>query len=1283
MPLPNLNPDLPINARADEIRTAILNHQVVVICGETGSGKTTQLPQIALTIGRGSAGLIGHTQPRRIAARSVATRIAEELRVSIGGLVGFKIRFDDDTSPETRIKLMTDGVLLAETRSDPTLKAYDTIIIDEAHERSLNVDFLLGYLKQLLPKRPDLKVIITSATIDPKRFSDHFGGAALCPVIEVSGRTFPVDLVHRPADLEEQGELESAIVDAVEFITGPTMAAGDCLVFLPGEKEIHSCQRALSQRNSGLDILPLFGRMAGDEQDRIFRPSQRQRIILATNVAETSLTVPGIRYVIDSGLARISRFDPETHVQHLIVEPISRASAKQRAGRCGRVAAGVCVRLYSAADHDSRPAFTPPEILRSNLASVILRMKTLNLGTVADFPFLEPPPATAVDAGVRSLFELGAIESQSETAPLTPIGRQLAELPIDPRLARVLLAARREGCIREALALAAALAIPDPRERPASRRDEADRIHERFRNERSDFLTLLAIWDELSETLDSGGFGAVAGWARRCMLSVSRLRDWLDMHAQLRDIADGMGLKPQDTPANEDSIHRALLAGLVGTIAARDESSSNKEFMTPGGEKAILWPGSTLFRNPPKWVMGAEFASTSRLFIRTVARIEPDWVKSIAPHLLSTNLANITYDETEGAAFANARAAIHGISLGGGQRVRISTIDPAAARKAFITEALVRGRLTEGHPALQHNKAALTLADRAKAALRRNSAAAADQSLHDFFDQSVPSRVVDAQTLIRWLNAADASEVEAFRLAPADVLSPGTADRFTPAAFPTSITIDHAGESVDCAIEYRFEPGKSTDGLTITVPLFALPSLDPLRIEWLIPGRLDELVAAILKRLPKATRNRIDALGDGAALARDLAQLLTFGVGDIKAALGDTLTVLHNLTVPAHEWTTENLPDHLVMQVRIVDDHGTEVGIGRDIPDLQRRLEGRIRKATAGRARAAFERSHLTAWTFPDLPESVPLDVGGELINALPTLIDTGDAVDLTLLEDAALAAAHTRFGLRRLYSIAIRDEALARLEAWSGLKELTRHFAAVGTTEELHDGIISITAERTFLVGQSEPRTKADFESRLQSNWGRIGQTLIDSADILAAAMDSRFKIAHRLSGGTSRMWAASIADIREHAAYLMPRGFLRLVNWQDLREYPRYVTAMRERLFRLREDGSGVETAALKEVLPRWKRFTGLVAKRMSEQKVADASQGLLARAALTKRPPLPGARRAAPKVNLEAGEWAMQVGSLSKPESDFRWSLEELRVACFAPELPARATPASVDAAWKKVE
>jgi len=1239
---------------------------------------------MVLSMNRAGSGLIGHTQPRRIAARSVAGRIAEELRSNLGGVVGFKIRFDDETSPATRIKLMTDGVLLAETRSDPTLSAYHTIIIDEAHERSLNVDFLLGYLKQLLPRRPDLRVIVTSATIDPQRFSDHFGGAHACPVIEVSGRMFPVDVFHRPADLEEPGELETAVVAAADFLTGPTMAAGDCLVFLPGEKEIHACQRALARAHPSLEVLPLFGRMASDEQDRIFRSSSRQRMILATNVAETSLTVPGIRYVIDTGLARISRFDPETHVQHLIVEPISRASAKQRAGRCGRVAAGVCIRLYSKEDHDTRPAFTIPEILRSNLASVILRMKTLDLGTVADFPFLEGPPPAAVDAGVRSLFELGALETQSETAPLTRIGHQLAELPIDPRLARVLLAAKHEGCVREALALAAALAIPDPRDRPASRRDEADRLHERFRNERSDFLTLLAIWDELTETLEGGGVSAVAGWARRFMLSFSRLRDWLDMHGQLRDIAEGMGLKPQVAPAGEDSIHRALLAGLVGTIAARDESSATREFMTPGGERAIVWPGSTLFRNPPKWLMGAEFASTSRLFIRTVARIEPEWVKAIAPHLLSTSLANIAYDETEGATFANARAAIHGISLGGGARVRVSAVDPVAARRAFITEALVRGRLGVGHPAIEHNVAMLALAERAKAALRRPSVAASDQSLHDFFDTALPSSAVDAATLLAWLRPADAAEIEAFRLTPADVLSPGTAKHFTPGAFPPTFPISHEGEIVECPIEYRFEPGKSTDGPVITIPLFALPSLDARRAEWLVPGRIDELVSAILKRLPKASRNRLDAVADAGSLARDVAQLLPFGVGDLRGSISETVTALHPVSIPAHEWTLQNLPDHLVFQLRIVDDHGLEVGVGRDAEDLRRRLEGRIRKASAGRARAAFERSNLAGWTFPDLPDSVTLDVGGESIIAFPTLIDTGSAADLTLLEDPALSAAHTRLGLRRLFAIAIREEAAARLEGWAGLKDLVRHFSAVGTPEELYDGVTSITADRVFLLGQPDLRTQAHFDDRLQAHWGRIGQSLIDTATTVAAAMDARFKIAHRLSSGTNRMWAASIADIREHAAYLMPRGFLRLVPWERMREYPRYVAAMRERLLRLREDGSGVETTALGDVLPRWKRLTGLVARRMSEQRITEASQGLLARAALTKRAPLPGARRAAPSINLEAGEWAMQVGSLSKAESDYRWALEELRVSRFAPELAGGriVLPEAVDAAWKRV-
>lgn len=1286
---------LPVLARRAEIEETIRAHRVVVLTGETGSGKTTQLPQIVWGMRKASppsgplspGGGVAHTQPRRLAARAVSARIAEEMGVRLGGLVGYKVRFDERTSRETGITVMTDGMLLAEIAQDPDLSAYSTVILDEAHERSLNIDILLGYMKGLLQRRGDLKLIITSATIEPGRFSDFFGGRAVAPVIEVSGRTFPVEVRYRAVRLHEDEDPDvdvGAVVSAVEEITGPRGQDGDVLVFLPGEREIRRAAEALKQARVEADVLPLFSKLSNAEQDRIFHwsPGMRTRVVLATNVAETSLTVPGIRHVVDCGLERRNFYDPARKVQTLPVVPVSRASADQRKGRCGRVAAGVCIRLYSEASYRARPAFTEPEVRRTSLASVILQVASMGLPTLDQFPLLDPPDPAAIREGYDTLFELGAMQGAPGSYRITEVGRRMARLPVDPRIARMIIAAEAEGCVEEVLTLAAVLSIQDPRERPMERQQAADSAHAVFRDESSDFMTLLNLWDQYRHAGEELTSGPLQGWCRDHFVNAIRMREWGETRRQLRDIIDEDFQSPKrergeptkaSNPAptlQPDRIHRALLTGLITNLACRDGEGGSFDYRGVKGNVVSLFPGSVLFKKGPKWIMAAEIVRTTKLYARTAAKVEPEWIEELASHVLERQVSDPHLDADTGEPSAWERLSMNGVVVVPRRRVPIAATDPARARTLFIRDALVLGKWKGAGGYIGRVRAVLDSARTIEAKLRRRNVVKPEPDMVAWFEAALPPTVVDPGTLAEWRSGDACAENPGLGLpALSDFLSPEAAAVADLGAFPDALTLAGADEPV--RLSYVMSSGADDDGLTATLGLADLPALTPERAAWLVPGLLPDVVLALLKTLPKAVRASVEAKGELESLAASAAGVMNFAVGPLGPALSEVLEVLHGVTVDPGLWAFKALPTHLKLRVRATGADGQEVAADRDLLALLERLAVRVKKARAGRARSRFEREGITAWDFGELPDSVDVEAQGEApagSTMFPALVDRGESCALTLVESQTEAAARTVLGVRRLFALACREQIAHELAALPAWRDMTKHYGALGTPDQLRDELTCLIAERAFLAGQPLPRAAEEFEARQQAGWGRLSQVVRDVADTVARVLEPRFLVASRLNRGTSRHWAASVADIREHAAYLMPRGFLLSLPWERLREYPRYAEGMRQRLFALREDGSGAEKQLLEQFLPHWKRFTAWVAAAMSAERAA-ADPDAPAKPGASKRAPLPQARRAAPTVNVDAGDWAMAPGRLPPAVTDFRWALEELRLAMFAPDLAAK--------------
>ncbi len=1149
LPKPRFPEDLPVSEHREEIAKLISDNPVVVICGETGSGKTTQLPKICLELGRGVDGFIGHTQPRRIAARSVAARIAEELDSRIGEAVGFKVRFSDHTRPESFVKLMTDGILLAELRADPELRAYDTLIIDEAHERSLNVDFLLGYLRQLMPRRPDLKLIITSATLDPERIAGHFGDG---PVYEVPGRTWPVEVRYRPVqdeDAESDRDLNTAIVEAVDELAAE--GTGDVLVFLPGEREIREAAEALRKHHpKHTEILPLYARLSASEQNKVFAPHTGRRVVLATNVAETALTVPGIRYVVDSGLARVSRYAWRSRVQRLSLEPISRASASQRAGRCGRLGPGVCVRLYSEEDFSLRPEFTDPEILRSNLASVILQMANLNLGDPERFPFVDAPDARLIRDGYKLLEELGAVDARHR---ITDAGRKLARLPVDPRLGAMLLAAGREGAVTEVTRIVAFLAIQDPRERPAEKRQAADEAHAQYREAGSDFLGWLKLWDDWREQQKHLSKSKLRAWCRERFLSFIRIREWQDLHGQLRQSLTELGLKQNQQPAEPEAVHRALLAGLVSQVGMKAERG---DYLGARNRRFHVHPASGLFKKNPAWVMAAEITETTRVYARECAAIQPGWLETVAPHLLKHHYFEPHFEARRGTVAAFDRVTLYGLTVNPKKRVNYGRIDPADARRVFIREGLVAGRLRSRAPALEHNRALIREIEDLEARGRRRDLLADEQVLYDFYDSRIPDDVHDGASFERWRRQAERENPGILRLTRDILLQQETAELGAD-RFPDSLETG----GVRLPLTYRFEPGTEDDGVTMTVPLAALNGLDPHAGEWLVPGLLEEKIAALIKSLPKGVRRQFVPVPE---FARACVQRLGSREGPLIPAITRVLREITGTEVPPDAWRGETLDPHLVLRYRVVDAEGQELAAGRDLEAIKSRLSGRARETFDAQRPEGFERAGLTDWDFGELPEFVEFEQHGATLRGYPALRDDADSVALVLADSPGKARRIHRAGLRRLFMLQAREPVKYLYRNLPDIQRMCLQYNPVDRCEVLKDDLVFAGVERVFMH-EPWPRDADAFRACLEAGRGElVGETqaLCELADrILGAYQETR----SRLKGSLPLSWIEAAADIRDQIDHLIRPHFLLETPREWLEHFPRYLAAIQRRLDRL----------------------------------------------------------------------------------------------------------------------
>ena len=1198
LPIPEFDDSLPINAHRETIAATIRDHQVVVICGETGSGKTTQLPKICLSLGLGATGLIGHTQPRRIAARSVAARIATELKTTVGAQVGYKVRFSDRTGPNIAIKLMTDGILLAETQSDRRLEQYEVIILDEAHERSLNIDFLLGYLKRLLPRRPDLKLIITSATIDPERFSSHFDHA---PIIEVSGRTYPVDIRYRPllaADEDERDrDLQQAILDAVDEVwqQGP----GDILIFLSGEREIRETAESLRKHHPpNTEILPLYARLSAAEQNRVFQPHGRPRIVLATNVAETSLTVPGIRYVIDPGTARISRYSPRGQIQRLPIEKISQASANQRAGRCGRVMAGVCIRLYAEADYQARPPFTDPEILRTHLAAVILQMSALNLGRPEEFPFIEPPDSRQINDGFRLLFELQAVDEQRR---ITELGRQLAQLPLDPRLGRMLLGARQEGCLREVLVIVAALAVQDPRERPLEQQQAADEKHRRFRDEHSDFLALLKLWDYYHGLVRELSKNQLRNRCQAEFLSFVRMREWHDLHHELLGLTTEMGMRlsshdGRDRPGDHGehgqhskhsehsehgqhskhsehgnnvkhdepptapypNLHRALLTGLLGHLGLKQEENA---YLGARGRSFYLFPGSGLFKKRPRWVAAAELVETSRLYARTVARIEPDWVEGLAQHLLKRSTSEPHWEKRAAQVAALERLTLYGLPIISQRRINYGPLDPPLARQIFIRQALVEGDFHCTAPFFQHNRQVLAELEELEERTRRDLAAD-EEALYRFYDERIPEGIYSGAAFETWRKQAERETPRLLFLDRATLLAEVGATHEAE-RFPDHLDLN----GLHLPLRYRFEPGAEEDGVTLTVPLAAVNQVQAQRLDWLVPGLRAERMAALLKSLPKAVRRNFVPVPN---YVQALLDVIEPGDQSLTEAMAERLEKMTGVSIPSEAWNPKAVPTHLQLRIQVVDAESQVLAVGRDWSAIQAQLRGQARSQFATLPTPELERERLKDWDFGELAEEVSFSRNGIQLRGYPALVAEADGtLALRLLDSPMRADQVTRVGLRRLigWRLGVSYKQLAR--DLPKFQQLTLHAIGLGTQEALREDVVAAVVDRAFLQDQPLPRQRAAFEALLERGRSRLAVAKVEVCETAAAILTAYQDVRRLLSLLSDEpVWAEAMADIRSQLAQLVYPGFLSQTPPEWLPQLPRYLRAIQTRLQKLRQD-------------------------------------------------------------------------------------------------------------------
>ncbi|PUE10624.1 ATP-dependent RNA helicase HrpA [Limnohabitans sp. T6-20] len=1275
---------LPVSARRDEIMAAMDQHQVIIVCGETGSGKTTQLPKVALMLGRGRLNakpgergrLIGHTQPRRIAASSVAKRIAEELKTPLGEVVGFKVRFQDRLSKNASVKLMTDGILLAETQTDPLLQAYDTIIIDEAHERSLNIDFLLGYLRQILPRRPDLKIVVTSATIDADRFAKHFASRnGPAPVIMVSGRTFPVEQRYRPFEESRDYGLNEAMADGVDELWQGG-AGGDILIFLPGEREIREAADHLRKHlahqplTRNAEVLPLFARLSQAEQDRIFEASNGRRIVLATNVAETSLTVPGIRYVIDAGTARVKRYSLRSKVEQLMVEPISQAAANQRAGRCGRVANGICIRLYDDKDFAGRPRFTDPEILRSSLAGVILRMKSLHLGVVEDFPFIEAPSKRAITDGYQLLAELGAVDDDNE---LTPIGKELARLPLDPRVGRMILEARGREALDEVLVIASAMSVQDVRDRPMDAQAQADQQHAKFDDDKSEFTGYLKLWKWIHDA--RGGHGTdhklsnrqYEQLLRQNFVSIRRVREWRDTHTQLLTVVAEHKWRINTQPASYEQLHLSMLAGLLGNVGYKLEDE--EAYLGARGIKFHKHPGAHLSKKPGRWIVVAELVETTRLFGRGIAAIEPQWLEQVGAHLLKKQLLDPHWEKKSAEVVALERATLYGLVVYSGRRTPYSRVDMHGAREIFIREALVGDQWETKLPFLAANHKMIAKVEELEHKSRRQDVLVDDELIYAFYDQQLPADVCSGRLLENWYRAESAKQPRLLMLTREELMRHEAAG-ITTQAFPKHIRLG----GTDCQATYLHEPGDARDGVTVTVPLFVLNQVSEDRCEWLVPGLLKDKIQALLKSLPQRPRSRFVPLPESAArLAAELSAPELFGAGSLTDVLLKKARDETSLDIKRTDFKHDMLSPHLFMNLCVVDEHGRQLGMGRNLGALKGELGAKARgafqalaqlkvaapaaapaaspanhaasnapanAASANRASAAPAKAapkplapqRYTAWTFGELPELMEISKGGQTLIGFPALVDVQDAVTIEVFDEPDVAAAKNRAGLRRLFALQIKD-ALKYLEKnIPDLQKMAVAYMPLGTADELKTQIIDVALDRAFLLDPL-PNGELTFKRRIEEGRGRL--TLIaNEVARLAGTILLEFGAATRKIKDTKNAPDAT-ADCTAQLQRLMPKNFMAATPWPQLQHYARYLKAITLRLDKYRADPAR-DAQRLTELKPQEQRYWRLVAERKGAQ---DARM------------------------------------------LEFRWLLEELRVSFFAQELrtPQPVSIKRLEKAW----
>jgi len=1218
---------LPVCEKREEIAQAITNNQVVIICGETGSGKTTQLPKICLEIGRGIHGKIAHTQPRRVAARSVATRIAEELASNLGDCVGYKIRFSDHTRDSSYVKLMTDGILLAETQSDRFLNQYDTIIIDEAHERSLNIDFLLGYLRQLLPKRRDLKVIITSATIDPQRFSQHFNNA---PIIEVSGRTFPVEILYRPQlELEEGAQtrdLQQTILDAVDELSA--LSRGDILVFLSGEREIREVAEALRKHHPPhTEILPLYARLSAAEQNKVFRSHVGRRIVLATNVAETSLTIPGIKYVIDPGTARISRYSHRSKLQRLPIERISQASANQRSGRCGRVSAGICIRLYSEDDYINRDEFTLPEIQRTSLAAVILQMKSLGFGDIDQFPFVDRPDSRMIKDGQQTLYELGAMD---EFGKLTKTGKQLSRLPIDPRIGRMILAANEGCCLTEVLIIAAVLSTQDPRERPLEAQQKADAKHASYKDERSDFLSFLKLWETYHDNKKHLSTNKLKKFCKSEFISYMRMRDWRDVHMQLTMQATQMGLKLNDSPADYANIHRALLTGLLSHVGLKQEG---REFLGARNKKFQIFPGSALFKKSPKWLMAGEIVETAKIYARVVAKIEPEWLEQAATHLIKRNYSEPHWEKKRAMVVGYERLSLYGLIIVPKRKVDFSNVDVKLAREIFIRSALVEGELQSKASFFDQNQALIAEIRDLEHRSRRQDILVEEDVLYAFYDKHLPLTVCDRRSLEKWFTRANSIQQQALLLKKEYLLAKnetGVNDE----NYPPYMILNGS----KMKLHYHFEPGHELDGITIEVPLGLLNQLSTAPLEWLVPGLLKDKIVALIKGLPKRLRKNFIPAPQFADACMERMQKQ----GSLLTALSAVLLKMTGVEVQHSDWQPDVISKHLCINYRVINQSGKQVAMGRDLSLLQNQQGQAAAQSFSTVGVPGYPKKNIINWDFGVLSEQIEIDKQGVRVIGYPGLLDEQNSITLKLFDTPKKAQQATLLGLRRLFMLNLTERIRYIEKNMPDLQRSCLLFSSVGTCQQLKQDLVHAAIDAVCIIADEPVRDKTLFDARIEQAKKEILARANELAMKVHTILIEYHAVNTRLGSMNKPAWKEAIADIHRQLNALVYRGFVSATPEEPLSHIRRYIKAIDKRLDKLKL-GVAQDERIMAQFLPLLLRY---------EATRENSNQSL---------PPFPG-------------------GELQR----YRWMLEELKVSLFAQELKT-AVPVSVkrlNKQWEKV-